>query len=229
MRRQNGSAGWTLSSDVDHGNGKHPAADDDLVGVVRHLVSSAFAPMYLRSCTQLGTRTRTIGRPRVLNLGRIEIGDDVVIDSSFARSELVTAPGGRIVIGSGVVIEHGTVVLASRMVEIGDRTEVGAYCVISDSDSPDAISGVAADDASPIWIGDDVVLGTRVTLLAGATIGAGAHLMAGSVVFGEIPPYVIAGGNPARAVRRRATATSEALVPPPADLAFAHGARGTGR
>lgn len=54
-----------------------------------------------------------------------------------------------------------------------------------------------------VEIGDFVWLGINVILLPGTKIGKGAIIQAGSVVHGEIPPYAIAGGNPARVFSRR--------------------------
>ena len=48
-----------------------------------------------------------------------------------------------------------------------------------------------------IEIGDFVWFGSRVTVLPNTKIGEGAIIQAGSVVHGTIPPFAIAGGNPA--------------------------------
>jgi len=52
-------------------------------------------------------------------------------------------------------------------------------------------------------IGPDVWLGIGSTVLPGVTIGAGAIVAAGSVVAGDVPPYAIVAGNPARVIRMR--------------------------
>ena len=52
-------------------------------------------------------------------------------------------------------------------------------------------------------VGHDVWLGYRTLVMPGVTIGHGAVIAAGSVVVGDIPPYAIAGGNPARVLRMR--------------------------
>ena len=52
-------------------------------------------------------------------------------------------------------------------------------------------------------IGNDVWIGTRATILPGTRLGDGVIVGAGAVVGGEIPPYSIIGGNPARVLRRR--------------------------
>ena len=55
----------------------------------------------------------------------------------------------------------------------------------------------------PIVIGNDVLVGMNVTVLDGVTIGDGAVIGAGAVVAGDIPPYAIAAGIPARVMRHR--------------------------
>lgn len=52
-------------------------------------------------------------------------------------------------------------------------------------------------------VGNDVWFGQNVTVLPGAHIGDGAIIGANSVVSGDIPPYVIAAGNPCKVVRSR--------------------------
>ena len=54
-----------------------------------------------------------------------------------------------------------------------------------------------------VEIGEACWLGARVTLLPGTKIGEGAIIQAGAVVHGEIPPYAIAGGNPAKVFKYR--------------------------
>jgi acetyltransferase-like isoleucine patch superfamily enzyme len=51
-----------------------------------------------------------------------------------------------------------------------------------------------------------------VTVLPGARIGAGAVIAAGSVVAGEIPAGAVAGGIPAR-VLKRATSGAHSAAP----------------
>ena len=51
-------------------------------------------------------------------------------------------------------------------------------------------------------VGNDVWIGQNVTVLPGVHIGDGAIVAANSVVSRDIPPYVIAGGNPCRVIRR---------------------------
>lgn len=54
---------------------------------------------------------------------------------------------------------------------------------------------------APVTIGDNCWIAGNVTILAGAEIGSGCVIGAGSVVTGKIPPNTLAYGNPCRPVR----------------------------
>lgn len=54
-----------------------------------------------------------------------------------------------------------------------------------------------------VSIGNDVWIGAQTVILSGAKIGDGAVIAANSVVTGEIPPYAIAGGSPAKILKYR--------------------------
>ena len=172
----------------------------------RFIAASALAPFFLRGATRVGPRARTVGRPRVENAGTLSIGSDAVINSEFSPAELWCGPAARLEMGDQVVINFGTVLAARSHVRLGDRVSVGPYCVVADFELPQG------GEARPIELGDGVWLAGRVTVLPGTKIGAGSVITAGSVVSGEIPAGVVAGGVPARVLRRLEGASD---VPPP--------------
>jgi len=61
----------------------------------------------------------------------------------------------------------------------------------------------AWDNKGDIVVGNDVWIGYEAVILAGATIGDGAVIGARAVVTGDVPPYTIVGGVPARPIRKR--------------------------
>ena len=61
----------------------------------------------------------------------------------------------------------------------------------------------AWDHKGDIVIGNDVWIGYEAVILAGVTIGDGAIIGARAVVTSDVPPYTIAGGVPARTIRKR--------------------------
>lgn len=54
-----------------------------------------------------------------------------------------------------------------------------------------------------IEIGNDVWIGAQCVILSGAKIGNGSIIAANSVVTGDIPPYAIAAGTPAKVLKYR--------------------------
>ncbi|MCR5350110.1 MAG: CatB-related O-acetyltransferase [Acholeplasmatales bacterium] len=56
-----------------------------------------------------------------------------------------------------------------------------------------------------ITIGNDVWIGDDSMILSGVTIGDGAVIAARSVVTKDVPPYAIVGGVPAKVIRYRFT------------------------
>jgi len=114
-------------------------------------------------------------------------------------------PGASIRIGDRFGMTGGSIVAATR-ITIGDRVTIGANCVITDTDFHPVDSGVRASSPAfavtvPVEIGDDVFIGMQSLVLKGVTIGCRSVIGAGSVVTSDIPPDVIAAGNPARVIR----------------------------
>lgn len=57
--------------------------------------------------------------------------------------------------------------------------------------------------AKDVEVGECCWIGSRVMILPGTKIGEGAVIQGGAVVHGEIPPYAVAGGNPAKVFKYR--------------------------
>lgn len=96
---------------------------------------------------------------------------------------------------------NGMKIVGGGNVTIGNYFHSGEECLILTSNHNYEGSLIPYDTTyitKNIIIGDFVWLGSRVTILPGTKIGEGAIIQAGAVVHGEIPPYAIAGGNPAK-------------------------------
>jgi acetyltransferase-like isoleucine patch superfamily enzyme len=169
------------------------------------LTSTIGAALWLRGCDRVGARTKTFWRPHIENRGHIVIGNGVRLNSHWAPVELVTGAGGVLEIADGVFINYGTLISAHAHVRIGQNVMIGNYSIIADTEIPGIgePSGTTPLESRPVAIGDGAWLAARVTVLPGTHIGAGAVIAAGSVVSGEIPEGAVAGGIPARILRRR--------------------------
>jgi len=146
---------------------------------------------------------------------RIVIGDGVrIISKTFGTALGVSHPcvlrtlaaNATLQIGNRTGISGGSI-CAAREVVIGADCLIGADVVIADTDFHPVDPGRRRDSAAayraarPVVIGDNVFLGTRVTVLKGVEIGANTVIGAGSVVTASLPENVIAGGNPCRVIR----------------------------
>lgn len=68
------------------------------------------------------------------------------------------------------------------------------------------------EEEQPVYIGNDVWIGDRVTILPGVHVGDGTILAAGAVVTKDVPPYAIVGGVPAKVLKFRGTNNKETEV-----------------
>ena len=103
-----------------------------------------------------------------------------------------------------------TVIVATRLVEIGNNVMIGGGATIVDCDfhSMDYNHWFSGKDeenmvSRPVIIGNNVFIGTNATILKGVSIGDGAVIGAGAVVTRNIPKNEIWGGNPARFIKSR--------------------------
>lgn len=145
--------------------------------------------------------------------GKIVFEDDVKIGvfpspfffSTYAYIE-ARNPTSKIVIGENTWINNNfSAISESAGITIGQRCLIGANVEIIDSD----FHGIKVSDrgtsnpekAKPVVIGDDVFIGSNVKIMKGVVIGVGSVIANGSIVVGEIPPGVIAGGNPAKVLK----------------------------
>jgi acetyltransferase-like isoleucine patch superfamily enzyme len=132
--------------------------------------------------------------------GRVRIGKRFVIRGKVARCEIGVAPDAQLLIGDRVFINQGVTIAVSDSVEIGDDTKIGDFTTILDSNYHELEPG-RPDKPRPVTIGKNVWLGVGVLVLPGSKIGEHTVVAARSVVKGELPPRVLAEGNPAKAVR----------------------------
>jgi maltose O-acetyltransferase len=168
---------------------------------VHYLQGAMLSPVYLRDCTRVGKGARASGKPFISNHGLLTVGDDFHLSSEFVQSHLVVGPSGALEICDWVAINFGAAISAHERIRIGNRVRLGPYAIVMDSDYHDAADRTKKA-TSPVVIEDDVWLAVRVTVLKGAHIGKGSVITANSVVAGDIPPNSIAGGVPARVLKR---------------------------
>jgi acetyltransferase-like isoleucine patch superfamily enzyme len=189
----------------------------------RFLLKLAYTPWWLRDasmCMLWGLpwhpTWRFYGLPRIQTRtrGSIQIGTHFSANSHWRYNTIgifqpvtlkTVTYEATITIGRNVGVAGCTISAAERIV-IDDDVLIGAGCLIADSD----FHPIAYEDRdisektlnAPVHICAGVFIGARSIVLKGVTIGRGSVIGAGSVVTRDIPPGVIAAGNPARVVRQ---------------------------
>jgi maltose O-acetyltransferase len=106
-------------------------------------------------------------------------------------------------VGARTFANFGLVSLDVARVTIGDDVQIGPGVQLLTALHPVA-AGPRRDKweaAKPITIGDNVWLGGGAIVLPGVTIGDNTVVGAGAVVTRDLPPDVVAVGNPARVIR----------------------------
>lgn len=141
-------------------------------------------------------------------------------DRTHVRGELLTFPGGRLVLGDDCYVGEQTRIWARESIFIGNRVLIAHLTTILDNTTHPLDAGARHRqyrailesghprdvDLSPrpVRIEDDAWISAHVVVLSGVTIGRGAVVGAGSVVTGDVDPWTVVAGNPARVVRRLA-------------------------
>lgn len=157
-----------------------------------------------RRCDELLERfNRTRGSDAVERLTILrallgEIGENVTI-----RPPLQMDYGYQTSIGPGTFINTGAVILDVGRVRIGADVQIGPNVQLLTPTHPlDAEQRRRKlEAAEPITIEDNVWLGGGVIVLPGVTVGRDTVVGAGAVVTRDLPPGVVAVGNPARVIR----------------------------
>lgn len=137
----------------------------------------------------------------------IEVGPRTMID---AFVKIKPAGGsGDVVIGADCALNSGTVIYTGNGVRIGEGVLIAANCTLAPTNHEfrDRDRRIRDQGFMPsrggIIIEDDVWLGANVVVLDGAVIGRGCIVAAGAVVRGELEPYSIYAGAPAKRVGTR--------------------------
>lgn len=110
-----------------------------------------------------------------------------------------------ICVGRGNVFSNNVAICAFERIVVGDRCRIGDLVSILDFDGHE-IAATTRDrsvgEIAPVFIGNNVWLGSRVMVLKGVTIGDNTVVAAGAVVTKSLPANVVAAGIPARVIRK---------------------------
>ena len=116
---------------------------------------------------------------------QVEIGDNVVV----MMGAIINIGA---VIGEGTMIDMGAI-LGGRAI-VGKFSHIGAGAVLAGVIEPPS--------ATPVIIGDNVLVGANAVVLEGIKVGDGAVVAAGAVVTEDVPENTVVAGIPAKIIKK---------------------------
>ncbi len=147
-----------------------------------------------------GSRVGRRARLDVLPFNTFNLGANSTIED-FAT---VNNGVGPVIIGQNTLVGIGNVVIGP--VTLGNDIILAQNIVISGLNHSYEDIGIPIHHqrvtTRPIVIEDECWIGANVVITAGVTIGKHAVVAGGAVVTGDIPPYTVAAGNPARVIKK---------------------------
>lgn len=136
-------------------------------------------------------------------LGSISMGERCTVLPGAILASYI----GKIEIGDDVSINPYCLLYGHSRLVIGSKTRIASHTVIvpanhkfDDVNTPIMDQGV---DRKGVTIGEDVWIGSRVTILDGVTIGNQCVIAAGSVVTKSFPDRSVIAGVPAKLLKKR--------------------------
>lgn len=142
----------------------------------------------------------------------ISLGSQVQIDKSvnIGPGAFITArKGGFISIASGTSLNIDVMLNA----DLGGQIIIGKDCLIGPRVVFRTANHIYADRNKPIKtqghtfkdiiLENDIWIGANSVILSGVKIGQGSIVGAGSVVTGDVAPFSVVGGVPARKIKNR--------------------------
>lgn len=111
--------------------------------------------------------------------------------------------GYNIRVGDNFHANHGCTIIDCAPVSIGDNVYIAPHVCIYTAGHPQNVRerNAGLEYARRITIGNNVWIGGNAVIKPGVTIGDNTVIGAGSVVTRNIPPNVVAAGNPCRVLR----------------------------
>lgn len=180
------------------------------------LITSKRTKIIIKSKAKLKVKDRSLIGVYITRIGEIfrinkdytfiELGKNSMME---LLGKVCIGPGCRVLlgrdarlkIGHGTEITGGTKILVSKNIEIGSNCMIAWDVQIMDTDwhTTKSNNGIYTND---VIIKDNVWIASGVKIMQGVTIGSGSVIAAGSIVISDIPENVLAGGIPAKVLKK---------------------------
>lgn len=138
-------------------------------------------------------------REKMLKEMFAEIGENCYIEPPFHANW----GGHHVHFGDNVYANFGLTMVDDTHIYVGDCTMFGPNVVVATAGHPinPELRAQAYQFNMPVHIGKNCWIGAGALIMPGVTIGDNSVIGAGSVVTKDIPPNVVAVGNPCKVLR----------------------------
>ncbi|PBN41626.1 serine acetyltransferase [Sphingobium sp. D43FB] len=102
-------------------------------------------------------------------------------------------------IGAGLAIQHGWGVVINARAKLGRNVTLLHGVTIGGGSKINEDGG--RETGYPV-IEDGVTIGPNASIVGGITIGEGARILPGAVIFFDVPPHALVGGNPGKILKQ---------------------------
>lgn len=148
------------------------------------------------------------GVPFVSGPLSISLGEECRISGQTTFSARPQSNNPSLIVGSNVDIGWQSTFAVGNKIVIGDNVRIAGRAFLFGYSGHSLDAELRAKglgdldcDVGDIVLNKDVWLGTNVTVCPNVTIGEGTIVGTGSVVTKDLPPFVVAAGNPAKVIR----------------------------
>ena len=178
-------------------------------------------PRYFKACGRkvlFGRFVEFVAPERICLGNRVVLNNGVVLDAGRALASPAIILEDNVFIGTGTILRaagQGTVTIrpganfsslcrvrASAPLEVGRNCLVAAYCEMGDQPPAEEVHDQEKIKRKTT-VEEGCWLGVRMRLLPGVTVGHDTIVGAHAVVTSDLPPLVVAVGNPAAVIRNR--------------------------
>ncbi|MBR3615825.1 MAG: acyltransferase [Bacteroidaceae bacterium] len=147
---------------------------------------------------------------KILTPQNVSIGNNSSIMSNCIIETCVTnSKNPELTIGEKVSIGEYSHITCTNRIVIGNGVLTGRFVLITDNshgnlteeeaDIPPLSRAIHSN--GPVFIGDNVWIGDKATILPNVTIGKGSIIAANAVVTKDVPEYSVVAGVPARIIK----------------------------
>ena len=138
------------------------------------------------------------GRSSILRMDEKSLLDVRGSFSFMYGADVIVFHDGELILGDKSFINSDCKIRCHKKIVIGENCAISHDFTVMDSDAHSLNGNVKTEE---VVIGNNVWIGTRVTVLPGVHIADGAVIAAGAVVTQDIPSKALAGGVPARVLK----------------------------